>query len=279
MPVSVIVLFAVALAYLMAMVYLGWSQEARIFQAKPGVTATPRDIDLPYDELTLSADDGIRLVAWRVPAASWSENPLWLLHLHGQNTNLSDQLADLKFWHDLGFAVLALDYRGYGRSDGTPSEAGLYRDAHAAWNHLVQGEKVRPRRIVVVGVSLGASVAAELASRVTPLGLILEGGFTRVGDVAARRYPWLPAKLIVRVGLAAEDRVGSIRCPKLIVHSIQDGSVPITLGRKLFERACPPKTFLRITGRHARASEDGGHRYLDGVKAFLAQLPHDDEVA
>jgi uncharacterized protein len=123
------------------------------------------------------------------------------------------------------------------------------------------------------------SVATELATQVEPLALVLEGGFTRLGDVAAQRYPWLPAKLLLRIGLAADQRVAAIGCPKLFVHSIQDGSVPITLGRKLFQCAAPPKTLLRITGRHARASEDGGHRYVDGVKAFLAQLPLDDEVA
>ncbi len=279
MSVSVIVLFAVAFGYLLVALYIGWGQEKRIFQPKPGQTATPRDIDLAFEEVILTAADGVRLNAWRLPAASWSENPLWLLHLHGQGTNLSDQLSDLRFWHDLGFAILALDYRGYGLSEGAPSEAGLYRDARAAWTHLVDDLKVRPRRIVVVGVSLGVSVAAELGTWAKPLALVLEGGFTRLGDVAVRRYPWLPAKLLLRTGLAADDRVGVIRCPKLFVHSIQDGRVPITLGRKLFQRAAPPKTLLRITGRHARASEDGGTRYLDGVKAFLAQLPHDDEVA
>ncbi len=279
MSVSVILLFSVAFGYLLVALYMGWSQEKRVFQPKPGQTATPRDIDLDFTEVTLTTTDGVRLHAWRLPAAAWSDNPLWLLHLHGQGTNLSDQLADLRFWHDLGFAILALDYRGYGLSEGAPSEAGLYRDAQAGWIHLVNEGKVRPRRIVVVGVSLGVSVAAELATKVTPLALVLEGGFTRLGDVAARRYPWLPAKLLLRIGLAADERVGVITCPKLFVHSIQDGSVPITLGRKLFQRAAPPKTLLRITGRHARATEDGGHRYLDGVKAFLAQLPHDDEVA
>jgi hypothetical protein len=258
---------------------MGWGQEKRVFQPKPGLTATPRDINLAFEEVSLTSADGVRLHAWQLPAPAWSENPLWLLHLHGQGTNLSDQLPDLRFWHDLGFAILALDYRGYGSSEGAPSEAGLYRDARAAWAHLVDDGKVRPRRIVVVGVSLGVSVATELASRVDPLALVLEGGFTCLNDVAVRRYPWLPAKVLLRIRLAADERVGVLGCPKLFVHSIQDGSIPITLGRKLFERAAAPKTLLPITGRHARASEDGGHRYLEGVKAFLSQLPHDDEVA
>lgn len=279
MSVSVIILFSVAFGYFAVALYMGFGQERRVFQPKPGLAATPRDIDLPFTEVMLTTSDGVRLHAWRLEAASWSENPLWLLHLHGQGTNLGDQLSDLRFWHDLGFAILALDYRGYGLSDGAPSEAGLYRDAHAAWHYLVDDQKIRARRIVVVGVSLGVSVATELATRVEPLALILEGGFTRLSDVAARRYPWLPAKLLLRVGMAADERVGVIRCPKLFVHSIQDGSVPITLGRKLFERAAPPRTLLRITGRHARASEDGGARYLEGVKKFLAELPLDDEVA
>jgi uncharacterized protein len=279
MSMSVIILFSVAFGYLLVALYMGWGQERRVFQPKPGLTTTPRDMDLAFDDVVLTAADGVRLHAWRLPPAGWSENPLWLLHLHGQGTNLSDQLIDLRFWHDLGFGILALDYRGYGLSDGVPSEAGLYRDAHAAWQYLVDDQKIRPRRIVVVGVSLGVSVATELGSRVAPLAMVLEGGFTRLSDVAARRYPWLPARLLLRVAMAAEERVGAIRCPKLFVHSIQDGSVPITLGRKLFQRAAPPKTLLRITGRHARASEDGGHRYLEGVKAFLTQLPHDDEVA
>jgi uncharacterized protein len=277
--VSLVVLFTAVFAYLMVVIYLTARQSERVFQAKPGLTLTPRDIELPFAEIILTTQDGVRLHAWRLPAPSWSDNPLWLLHLHGQGTNLSDQLADLRFWHDRGFAILALDYRGYGRSEGLPSEAGLYRDARAGWSHLVEDLKVRPRRIVVVGVSLGVSVATDLATAVEPLGLVLEGGFTHLGDVAARRYPWLPARWLVRIRLAADERVGDIDCPKLFVHSIQDGSVPFALGRRLYERAAPPKTMLQISGRHARASEDGGHRYLEGVQAFLAQLPHDDAVA
>ena len=114
MSVSVIILFAVAFGYLAAALYMGWGQERRVFQPKPGLAATPRDIDLPFTEVILTTSDGVRLHAWRLEAASWSENPLWILHLHGQGTNLGDQLSDLRFWHDLGFAILALDYRGYG---------------------------------------------------------------------------------------------------------------------------------------------------------------------
>ncbi len=277
-PTLLVILIAL-LVYAIAVAAVATNQERRVFQPRPGLAGTPRTIGLEYEDVALDASDGVRLHAWMLPAPAWAENPDSVLYLHGAGVNLGDTLATLAYWHGRGFAILALDYRGYGRSAGHPSEAGIYRDARAAWDHLVTMRRVRPGRIIVVAVSLGVSVATELATHVTPLALVLEAGFTRVADVAVRRYPWLPARQLTRIGLAAEDRVTRIRCPKLFVHSLEDRTVPITLGRKLFDRAAPPKKLLRILGRHARACEDGGHRYEEGLTAFLTSLPHDDDVA
>lgn len=284
MEAALAALLLLGFGYLGVALWFGARQEALFFKPRRGLTVTPAELGLAYDDLVLEASDGVSLHAWWLPGPGEPTpdrpgRPFTVLYLHGANTNLGDRLTALRFWHDLGCDVLALDYRGYGKSGGRPSEAGCGRDVLAAWDWLTARRGVPSDRVVIAAESMGVSLALGLAGRHRPAGLVLEGGFTRAADVAARRYPWLPVRQMIRLQLAAEDLIAAVRCPKLIVHSVDDATVPIGLGRRLERRAAPPRRFLAVRGAHARACEQGGPRYAAGVRRWLEELEMHDGVA
>lgn len=216
------------------------------FPARP-VRLTPRDVGIPFEEVALLAADGIRLHGWAVDAPSAAP---WILFCHGNGGNIAGRLDTVAAFRRMGCGLLMFDYRGYGRSEGTPSEAGLYADAEAAWRYLAETRGIAAPRIVIYGESLGGGVATELALRHAPGGLILQSTFTSVPDVGAPLYPWLPVRLLCRHRFPSVERVGAIRCPKLVMHSPQDTVIPYALGRRLFEQAAEPKTWAELSGDH-----------------------------
>jgi uncharacterized protein len=284
MTPAVAVLLVLGFGYLAVALVFAVRQEALFFKPRRTLAASPDAVGLAYEDLALTTPDGVSLHAWWVPGSPSPSpgppgRPFTLLYLHGANTNLGDRVDALRFWHDLGFDILALDYRGYGRSGGRTTEAGLYRDVETAWDWLTGRRAVSPGRIVIAAESMGVSLALDLGLVHRPAGLVLEGGFTRAADVAARRYPWLPVRQLIRLRLAAEDAIGGVRSPKLLVHSVDDRTAPITLGRRLERRAAPPCRFLKVRGAHARACVEGGPRYRDGLRRWLEKLEMHDGVA
>jgi fermentation-respiration switch protein FrsA (DUF1100 family) len=279
-----VVLFVIGFGYLAVALVFAARQERLFFQPKRGHAAAPGEAQLAHDDLALTTPDGVALHAWWLPgpddpAGERPGRPFTMLFLHGANTNLGDRVPTLRFWHDLGFDILAIDYRGYGRSGGRPTEQGLYRDVRTAWDWLTGRRGVTPGRIVIAAESMGVSLATHLGLEVRPAAMVLEAGFTCARDVAARRYPWLPVRQMLRLDLDSEERIGRIRCPKLLVHSVDDTLVPITLGRRLERRAAPPKDFLKVRGSHAQACREGGPRYADRLRRWLADLDVSDGVA
>jgi len=284
MALSLAVLLSLGFGYLAVALVFAARQEALFFKPRRALSALPEAVGLACEDLALTAPDGVSLHAWWVPGPASPAPGLpgrffTLLYLHGANVNLGDRLDALRFWHDLGFDVLALDYRGYGRSGGRASEAGLHRDVQTAWDWLAGRRAIPAGRIMIAAESMGVSLALALAGAQRPAGLVLEAGFTRAADVAARRYPWLPVRLLCRLQLAAEDLIGGVRSPKLLVHSVDDRVVPISLGRRLERRAAPPCRLLKVRGAHARACVEGGPRYRDGLCRWLEALEMRDGVA
>ena len=218
------------------------------------VAFTPEAIGMAFEELRLVASDGVRVAAWYVPRDDAVGS---VIVFHGTGGNLGDQLAKIREFHGFGYHVLAVDYRGYGLSEGRPSEPGTYLDAEAAWAHLVDARGESPGRIVVFGESLGGGVAIELARRHEPGLLMVECTFTSIADVAQRMLWMLPMRLIVRHRYSSIEKVGAIGCPKLFIHGREDEVVPFSLGRRLFEAAAPPKLFIETGGQH----NDGGFLY------------------
>lgn len=242
-------------------------QNRMVFLANmPGraLTATPADIGLAYEEVRIATADGERLHGWYVPGGT-----AVMLFFHGNAGNISHRLDSLAIFHQLGLTTLIVDYRGYGDSTGSPTERGTYRDAEAAWEYLVKERGVAPERIILFGRSLGAAVAAWLASRERPGGVILESCFSSGADMAKRLYPFLPARLITRLRYPVTDYVREIRSPLLVVHSRDDEIVPFKMGRAIHDAAPEPKSFLELRGDHNAAFLLSREAYLAGLDSFL----------
>jgi fermentation-respiration switch protein FrsA (DUF1100 family) len=230
------------------------------------LTATPATIELDYEAVTLQTDDGLRLSAWFIPHPAPRAT---LLFFHGNAGNLSHRLESIRLFHDLGLAVFIIDYRGYGQSEGSPSEAGTYRDAAAAWDYLVTKRHIAPQEIVIFGRSLGAAIAAELASRTRPAALIIESAFTSVPNMAARIYPWLPVRWLSRYHYDTQTALESLTCPVLIIHSREDDIIPYAEGEQLFTHAREPKQFLELHGGHSDGFLVSREAYTQGIDDFL----------
>ncbi len=233
------------------------------------VLATPERRGLEYEPVEIITDDGIRLDGWFVPTSK--ERRGVLLFFHGNAGNISHRLDSLRIFHDLGLAVLIFDYRGYGRSDGKASEEGTYLDAEAAWHYLTEQRHIPADNIVLFGRSLGAAIAAHLASRRKPTALIMESSFTSVPDFAASYYWMFPVRWLARFQYDARAYLRSVQCPVLIVHSRDDEIIPFRYGRELFASANSPKEILELRGGHNEGFLLSGQDYIDGLDAFLSK--------
>ena len=229
------------------------------------ITATPDTVGLAYEPVKITTDDGVELDGWFLPADNARGV---LLFFHGNAGNISHRLDSLRIFNRLGLSTLIFDYRGYGRSEGSISEDGTYRDAEAVWRYLVE-EDIPAGKIVVFGRSLGAAIAAHLATQHTPGVLILESAFTSVPDFAARAFWFLPARWLTGFSYNTREYLRSVICPVLIVHSRDDDIVPYRNGQALLRAANEPKQFLEIRGGHNGGFLLSGPTYVDGLDAFL----------
>lgn len=209
--------------------------------------ATPQDVGLEYEEVQLDTSDGESLHAWFVPE---SQSRGTVLLFHGNAGNISHRLEYLRMLHRLGYSSFIFDYRGYGKSSGSPSEQGTYRDAEAAWRYLTVTRKIEPRRVALLGESLGGAVAAQLASGQPPAALVLASAFTSAPDVGAEAYPLLPVRLLSRFNYNTRAYLKDVEAPVLIAHSREDEIIPYRHGQALFEAAREPKVFLEMRGGH-----------------------------
>lgn len=235
------------------------------------ITATPAKIGLDFEQVTITTSDNVRIRGWFLPA---QQAKGVLLFFHGNAGNISHRLDSLAIFHRLGLSTLIIDYRGYGESEGRISEQGTYLDAEAAWRYLTETKGIEPNEIVIFGRSLGGAVAANLAVRTSPAGLILESVFSSVPDMAAQLYPVFPVRLLARYQYDVKKAVQNITCPVLVIHSPDDEIIPFANGVKVYEAAAQPKTFLKIGGGHNDGFLVSGDIYRQGLErsilSFLA---------
>lgn len=256
-------------------VFLAWAFQHRLLYLPnmPGRdwAATPHALGLEYEDVRLTTRDGIELSAWWVPARPQRGT---VLFLHGNAGNISHRLESIEIFHRLGMSVLIVDYRGYGKSDGAPSEAGTYRDAEAAWNHLVEERQLAAGDIIIFGRSLGASIAAHLARGVSPApaALILESPMTSAPDMAQSAYPFLPARWLTRFSYATRTYVAQADCPVLVIHSEDDEIIPYAQGKAVFKAAPEPKRFLALRGGHNTGFLESVEAYVNGIDGFLTDV-------
>ena len=257
------------LAYLglAALIYFRQSSLVFLPEIDLTLTASPADIGLDFTALKLPTTDGETLEGWYVPADTKGRG--LVLFFHGNAGNIGQRLDYLRMFHDVGFASLIIDYRGYGRSSGTPSEEGTYLDAGAAWRHATQSLGFPAARIVLFGESLGGGVAAKLATDERPGALVLASTFTSVPDMGAELYPWLPIRLLARIRYETLARLPHVGCPLLVIHSRKDDVIPFPHGRRLFEAARQPKQFLEIDGGHNDGFVFGRQEWIREMDGFL----------
>jgi len=256
------------LVYAGLALYLYFFQAGYIYFPYRELEGTPEAVKLAYEDVSFTASDGVKLTGWYVPAEDARGT---ILFCHGNGGNISHRLDTLTILNALKVNVFIFDYRGYGASEGEPSEEGTYLDAEAAWTYLAEERKAAPDDVVVFGRSLGGGIASHLATTHTPRALVLESTFTSVADMAAGIYWYMPVHLLCRFGYTVEKNMTQVKCPVLVVHSPQDDMVPYAQGRKVFEAAPDPKEFLEIRGGHNDGFLITGGTYEKGLDAFLSR--------
>lgn len=266
-----LVLFTAVGVYLLLGILAWFFQRRLIYFPSPG--PVPRPAGSSWDtlrEVEIRTTDGVVLQAWYVPG----EHEGTVLWLHGNAGHRGDRSSVLDELRRRGWGVLLPDYRGYGGSTGTPSEDGLYADAEACRAWLAQEA---PGPIVYVGSSVGSGVAVELATRVKPAGVILLSPFTSLADVAQHHYRFLPVRPFVRDRYDNASKIQRIGCPLLVVHGDDDEIVPYELGRRLYDAAMQPKSFVTIEGAgHNDMSFASPALYWRTIDNFLRKhLPRD----
>ncbi len=255
----------VALACYVGLVGVMYLAQRALMYFPYNVRMTPDDADFPAaQEIMLRTADGTNVIAWLVPPKA--NKPL-VLYFHGNGGSLAHRVTRFRKLVDDGTGLLALSYRGYGGSEGSPSEDGLIADARAA--HAFARERFPDRKIVLWGESLGTGVAVAIAAEQDVDAVILEAPFTSAADVASAAYPFVPVRLLMKDQFLSDVRIGKVRAPVLIMHGERDRIVPFRLGEQLFALANEPKQFVRFA--------DGGHEDLDrrdhlaAARKFLAQ--------
>lgn len=260
------IMFYVIIAVVFIFLYARVLEFRSLYFPYKDVSVDPSQIGLAFETVTLVAPDGPRLSCWYVPGGA----DKIVYFLHGNGGNISHRLEKIRFFHDLGYPVFILDYRGYGRSTGLPGEKGLYADARAGYDYLTKVRRFAPDRIVLYGESLGSAVAVELASRLPTGPLILEGAFTSVAGMSKHVYPFLPVFLLASKYDTLHKMAG-VAVPVMFIHSRNDEIVPFEMGRALYEVYGGKKIFVATTGGHNEHFMIHEGRLKDDVKRFLSE--------
>jgi uncharacterized protein len=236
-------------------------QDRIIFRPGPVLDHTPATVGLDHEELRLEIGDGERVAAWWVPATGSGSV---VVYFHGSDGNLTHEVPVVRFLHALGVDALLVEYAGYGRDARRPSEASCYRTADAAWRHVTEERGLAEERVILFGHSIGAAVAARTAAERSCGGLVLQGGFSSLRELAARIYPYVPVRPFLRSRFDAEASVRAVRAPVLVVHSLNDEHVPFDHATRLYAAAPPPKKLVSLRGSHF------GHAWIKSAPIHAA---------
>jgi len=233
--------------------------------------AEPAAFGLEARDVAFETEDGETLHAWWFRAGEDSLGHALLFH--GNAGNIGDRLLHARLLTNVGLDVFSFDYRGYGRSTGSPSEEGTYHDARAALGALARQEGVDPRRVLYLGESLGGAVALALAREAPPRALILLSTFTSVRDMGRVHYPFIPAPAVPDAYPSLE-RIRELGCPLLVLHGDRDEIVPVDQGKALFAAAPEPKRLHVFPGAgHNDLLERAGHEWATTIAQWVRDLP------
>ena len=266
-------LLSILIGLLVINVWMYYQQPKMIFFPFKEMNENPHDWGMSYIDLAIHTEDGLELDGWYVPFANSKQV---VLFFHGNAGNMSHRRASLQILHDLGVNVLMVDYRGYGKSEGSPSESGLYLDAMAAWRYLIDEKDFAANDVVIFGRSLGGAVAANLASKVESRGLILESTFSSARDFAHAVMPVISRMVLMRFGLNTAEAVQQVHSPVLVLHSPDDDLIPFELGERVFELANEPKHFVKLRGDHNNGFYLSQPQYGRVLADWLKRLEQQD---
>jgi fermentation-respiration switch protein FrsA (DUF1100 family) len=244
-------LISIAVVLLIAYSVLGWTlyfrQPKFLYCPVREVTYTPDELGLDFENVFFRTADGLRLNGWYIPD---EKREFTVLFCHGNGGNIMHRLDSINILYNLGLNCFIFDYRGYGNSEGKPSEEGTYLDAMAAYKWLREEKKISANNIIIFGRSLGGAIAAQLASKVEVKALIIESVFTSYVDIGKKFYPYMPVRWFARFSYQTIDYIKDVRCPVMIIHSRSDEIIPFEFGLELYEAANEPKEFVEIFGSH-----------------------------
>jgi len=267
-----VVLFA-CLAAGVCLLSLRYIESRTLFYPTKDVAFNPRSVNLEFQDVFFTTDDNVELNGWLV----LREGAVYtVLFCHGNAGNLSHRIEKLKFFHELGCNVFIFDYRGYGKSKGSPSEKGFYKDIKAAYKFLLSCG-ISVDQIVGYGESIGGAVIVDLASKETIRAMILDSTLTSVKAMIARAYPFVPY-WVFSSRFASDDKIKLINIPKLIIHSRNDEIIPYAIGKKLYEVSCPPKEFVEIQGGHNSCFYESRDFLKKKIGDFILSLKKDQDV-
>lgn len=242
-------------------------ESSQIYFPYKNLDATPQEYNLNYEDIYFSTKDDIKLHGWYIYPPKANNT---ILFFHGNAGNISHRMIDINRFYSWNNNVFIFDYRGYGKSHGSPSEDGLYQDALAAYQFLIRKKNIDADKIIFFGRSLGGALAINLALTFPPKALISESAFTSIKDMAKNIYPFIPSWLISSQ-YDSLTKIKNIKCPKLILHSVDDEIVPFEHGQKLFNAASFPKTFFKMQGGHNEGLLEPNN-YPNALLQFIESL-------
>ena len=252
-----------------------------VYFPDPNLAHTPSNIGLDYEDVYFTTKDGYKLHGWFIPG----KNDFTFVWFHGNAGNIGDRLDYIELLHhNVGAGILIFDYRGYGLSDGAPSEPGLHLDGQAAIEFLTAHyyPESSPENIILLGRSLGSAVAIKLASLYEVRALVIEAPFPSISNLAKHNHPYLPEAFFNRMFKARYDSrlaMESLRVPLMVIHGRQDSVVPIKMGRELYESANVPKYFYSVDGAdHNDTYIVAGVDYFEQIKSFIERLPTEEKL-
>ena len=245
-----------------------WFEHNQVYHPSRVLDASGAELNRPFEDVWFKAKDGVKLNGWFYPGTNDSpRNKLAILLCHGNGGNISHRLDVVGALLDTGASVFLFDYRGYGRSEGRPTEPGTYADAEAAYDWLRQ-KGFSPTNIIAFGESLGGGIASGLAARVPLGGLILQATFSSIPDVGAEIYPWLPVRWLCSIKYDTCQRLPALAIPVMIMHSRADELINFRHAERNFAAAKEPKLMWEIKGDHNDPVADRSN-FMEGMEKFL----------
>ncbi|NMG18462.1 alpha/beta hydrolase [Brasilonema bromeliae] len=275
-PFLIYVGVVVAISYFAVCIFLFLKQTRFIFFPSAVIDTTPEFYNLPYEDvwLPVSAKSGKveQIHGWWIEANQ--PNGKVLLYLHGNSVNIGANVTRAHWFHQLGFSMLLIDYRGYGRSEGRfPNESQVYQDAATAWDYLVYQQQIPPSKIFIYGHSLGGAVAIDLAlKQPNAAGLVVESSFTSIRKVLAYRnnFKMFPVDIILRQHFDSIRKVPNLKIPVLFIHGTDDVIVPALMSQELYAAAPEPKKLILVPGAaHNNVAQVAPSVYLEAVRSFI----------